>query len=79
MTGSFYLGDGLYASFDGYQIWLFADRYGQKHEVALEPIVFKTLVAYAAAIKGGGFVNEDADSVLSGRGADGRSRPDGSG
>jgi hypothetical protein len=32
-----YLGDGLYASWDGWQIKLRAPRYGVDHEVYLEP------------------------------------------
>ena len=32
-----YLGDGLYCSFDGYQIRLRAPREGGDHEIFLEP------------------------------------------
>jgi hypothetical protein len=41
-----YLGDGVYASFDGYQIWL--DTRGQYpvHKIALEPAVFAGLLDY---------------------------------
>lgn len=31
-----YLGDGVYAWFDGYQIWLWAERDGQRHEIAID-------------------------------------------
>jgi hypothetical protein len=41
-----YLGDGLYATFDGYHIWLWAERDGRRHEVALEPAVYRALVTY---------------------------------
>jgi len=41
-----YLGDGVYASFDGYQIWL-AVNHDQNNVVALEPEVFKALVDYS--------------------------------
>lgn len=41
-----YLGDGLYARFDGYNIILHTDRAGMEHWVALEPIVYKSLVSY---------------------------------
>lgn len=41
-----YLGDGVYASFDGYQIWLAANHHENK-VVALEPSVFAALMAYA--------------------------------
>jgi hypothetical protein len=45
-----YLGDGLYAHFDGYQIWLRAPRTDGDHEVALELQVFDALVAYREQI-----------------------------
>ena len=41
-----YIGDGLYASFDGFQITLRAPRIGCDHYVALEPAVFKTLLRW---------------------------------
>lgn len=41
-----YLGDGVYASFDGYHIWLAVNHHTNK-VVALEPEVFKSLVRYA--------------------------------
>jgi len=40
-----YLGDGVYASFDGYQIWLAANHHTNK-VVALEPQVFEALIRY---------------------------------
>lgn len=40
-----YLGDGVYASFDGYQIWL-AVNHHDNHVVALEPAVMNALVRY---------------------------------
>lgn len=44
-----YLGDGVYASFDGYQIWLHVENSesGDKWRIALEPDVFRKLVEYA--------------------------------
>ena len=42
-----YLGDGLYASFDGYQIKL---RQHGDHEVYLEPATLAALLAYAIEI-----------------------------
>ncbi len=42
-----YLGDGLYASFDGWHVWLRAPRPGGEHRVALEPPVFAALVEFA--------------------------------
>ena len=42
-----YLGDGLYASFDGYQFILRAPRGdGVDHRVGLEPSVFKALLEF---------------------------------
>jgi hypothetical protein len=41
-----YLGDGVYASFDGYQIWLRTPRENCWHEIALEPPVLEALDAY---------------------------------
>jgi len=40
-----YLGDGVYASFDGYQIWLAANDH-RNIVIALEPDVFEALVQY---------------------------------
>jgi hypothetical protein len=40
-----YLGDGVYASFDGYQIWLAVNHHSNK-VVALEPDVFASLIEY---------------------------------
>ena len=41
-----YLGDGVYASFDGYQIWLAANHH-ENRVVALEPAVLLQLIEYA--------------------------------
>lgn len=46
-----FLGDGLYVSFDGYQIWLRAPREDGDHRVALEPQVWHRLNEYVAALK----------------------------
>ena len=40
-----YLGDGVYASFDGYQIWL-AEGDHRNKVIALEPDVLQALVKY---------------------------------
>ena len=50
-TTETYLGDGLYASFDGYSIWLRAPHEGGDHVVALEPPVFQALIEYAKVTK----------------------------
>lgn len=42
-----HLGDGLYASFDGYQIKLRAPREYGDHEVYLEPYVYRALLHFA--------------------------------
>ena len=39
-----YIGDGLYASFDGYQFILSCERENGKHWVGLEPPVFDALI-----------------------------------
>lgn len=44
-----HLGDGLYASFDGYQIKLRAPRGYGDHEVYLEPDVYRALLHFAQA------------------------------
>jgi hypothetical protein len=46
-TNETYLGDGLYASFDGFSIWLRAPREHGDHYVALEPPIFYAFIEYA--------------------------------
>lgn len=41
-----YLGDGVYARFDGYQVWLRTPRESGDHEIALEPTVYEALTNY---------------------------------
>lgn len=53
MKNETYLGDGLYASFDGFQIWLRAPRENGDHEVALEPAVWNALNDFVEQIKRG--------------------------
>lgn len=38
-----YLGDGLYASFDGWIVWLRAPREDRDHLVALDPDTYRAL------------------------------------
>jgi hypothetical protein len=45
-----YLGDGVYASFDGYHIWLAVNHHENK-VVALEPAVFAALLNYERNLK----------------------------
>lgn len=56
-TNQSYLGDGVYASFDGYQIWLRTDHqiwlstgHGERNEIALEAAVFDALKRYVAEL-----------------------------
>ena len=47
-----YLGDGVYASFDGYQIWLRVDRENGPERIALEPSAYLQLREFAKRIWG---------------------------
>lgn len=44
-----YLGDGVYASHDGYHVWLSVGSHENQPVVALEPSVLSALVHYAKA------------------------------
>lgn len=46
MTKETYLGDGLYANYDGYQISLRAPRDDGDHVVYLEPMVMNEFVLF---------------------------------
>lgn len=46
-----YLGDGVYAGFDGYQIWVWAVRDDIEHAVALEAETLASLAKYTADLK----------------------------
>lgn len=46
-----YIGDGVYASYDGYAIKIRADRDGRDHWIVLEPDVLVSLVLYAEKMK----------------------------
>lgn len=41
-----YLGDGVTATHDGYQIWLSVVRDGREETIALEPDVLNRLIKY---------------------------------
>lgn len=45
-----YLGDGVYASHDGWQIWLTIGNHRNGRLIALDDAVMKSLVAYHAEI-----------------------------
>ena len=47
-----YLGDGLYASYDGWQIMLRAPRPNGDHYVALEPAVLEMFTEWVDRILG---------------------------
>lgn len=47
-----YLGDGLYASFDGYQVGLRAPREHGDHEVFMDPLVLAAFLRYVDSLKG---------------------------
>lgn len=47
-----YIGDGVYASHDGYHIWLSTDREGGTHSIALDPYVYRALIDYHDSIAG---------------------------
>lgn len=44
MSNKTYIGDGVYAEFDGFQIWLRTDS----NEIAIEPSVWVQLIKYAS-------------------------------
>jgi hypothetical protein len=48
-----YLGDGVYASFDGYQIWLDTRAQEPVNRIALEPEVFRALCAFERDLRAG--------------------------
>lgn len=50
MSTETYLGDGLYASFDGSVLWLRVPRENGDHLVALEPEVWLELVKFVEAL-----------------------------
>lgn len=45
-----YLGDGVYATFDGYQIWLGINDHDSPPVVAIEPAVYEALQQYAKRV-----------------------------
>jgi hypothetical protein len=47
-----YLGDGLYAEFDGYHIRLFASHGDRIHHVFLEPETLAAFLRYVEKLKG---------------------------
>jgi hypothetical protein len=47
-----YLGDGVYASFDGYHIWLHLGAHDTPALIAIEPHVYDSLRHYAKRVWG---------------------------
>lgn len=58
-----YLGDGLYASFDGYMVTLRAPREEGNHWVGLEPPILVNFVKFAVATYGYDFVSRIVGSL----------------
>lgn len=55
-TREVYLGDGLYARYDGFALWLRAPREHGDHVVALEPQVLREFLRFAYSTNRGGAV-----------------------
>jgi hypothetical protein len=51
MMEDVYLGDGVYASFDGFNIWLDTRAQLPEHRIALEPATYEALVSYVAYLQ----------------------------
>jgi hypothetical protein len=50
MSGKTYIGDGVYAEFDGLMIKLTTERENGEHVIYLEPEVYGALAAYAKTV-----------------------------
>jgi len=48
-NGETYVGDGLYASFDGWQVRLRAPRTDGDHWIGMEPEVYRALLRWIAS------------------------------
>lgn len=46
-----YLGDGVYAEFDGFGIWLRTQAQFPVNEIYLEPLVYASLLRFVARLK----------------------------
>lgn len=56
-----YLGDGVYAAFDGYQVWLTTENgIETTNSIALEPAVYAALERYVKALRGPAVETEPA-------------------
>lgn len=55
-----YLGDGVYAGYDGYHIWLItSDGIKRTNQIALDSHVYSALLKYVQDLHGGDLENED--------------------
>jgi hypothetical protein len=45
-----YIGDGVYVDFDGWYVWLYTERDGVTHRIALEPASAKELSRYFSQV-----------------------------
>jgi hypothetical protein len=52
MSEGTYIGDAVYADFDGWNIWLRTGD-GNNHEIALEPEVWKSLLSFMQTTRDG--------------------------
>jgi|KBSMisStandDraft_5_1062788.scaffolds.fasta_scaffold97988_7 hypothetical protein len=50
-TKETYLGDGLYASWDGFSVWLRAPRPDRDDHVCLEPQVLQALAQFVRSVQ----------------------------
>lgn len=62
LTQPVYLGDAVYASFDGYHIWLHLNDHRSPGLIALEPSVMNSLHQYAKRV----FDDPEADEHVPG-------------
>jgi len=47
-----YLGDSVYADYDGYHIWIYTDNgLGATNKIALEPNVYDALIQFNEKVK----------------------------
>jgi hypothetical protein len=51
MSNETYLGDGLYAAFDGHNVRLRAPRENGDHIVVLEPEVYRALLSFLGTVE----------------------------
>jgi hypothetical protein len=56
-----YIGDGVYAEWDGFGIWLYANSPGSDNRIYLEPEVLEALNKFAKRCAGGKRTAGDSD------------------